>query len=166
LGGTCIDGNSGTYMLDESVEQISMTTVDQGPLAPGKQVAVTVRVWCYASSDKLDLYYSTDPTAATPTWTAVATGIACPATRGFFTFNRTFPLHATATGQQAIRANLRFSTTSAACPTGSFDDHDDMVFTVTAPGVAKGTPSKSTPSKMTAKPGTAKVTTQGRRSTR
>jgi len=166
VGGTCVDGNSGRYMLDESVEQISMTTVDQGPLAPGKQVAVSVRVWCYAASDKLDLYYSTNPTSANPTWTAVATGISCPSTRGFHTFNRTFPLHASASGQQAIRANLRFSTSSSACPTGSFDDKDDMVFTVTAPVIAKGVPGKAMPGKMTAKPAKATSTTQGRRATR
>jgi hypothetical protein len=166
VGGTCVDGNSGVYMLDESVEQISMTTVDQGPLAPGKQVSVNVRVWCYAASDKLDLYYSSNPTAATPTWTAVATGIACPSTRGFHTFNRTFTLNATATGQQAIRANLRFSLNSVACPGGSFDDKDDMVFTVTAPVIAKGVPGKTIPRKMTAKPSKAKATTQGRRTTR
>ncbi|HVG60033.1 MAG TPA: endopeptidase, partial [Hyalangium sp.] len=166
LKGTCADGNLGSYQLDESLEQLTIKTVDQGNLAPGKQVTITARAWCYSSTDKLDLYYSTNPTSANPTWTAVATGISCPSTRGFHTFNRTFPLHASASGQQAIRANLRFSTSSSACPTGSFDDKDDMVFTVTAPVIAKGVPGKAMPGKMTAKPAKATSTTQGRRATR
>jgi hypothetical protein len=151
LGGTCVDGNSGTYQTDESLEQITLKTTDQGNLAPGKQVTVTVKAHCYSSTDKLDLYYSTNPTAATPTWTALATGLACPNTRGFYTFSHTFDLNATATGQQAIRGNFRFSSTAGACTTGGYDDRDDLVFTV-SPTLAQATPGK--------------VTTQGRRAAR
>ncbi|MDY7224932.1 endopeptidase [Hyalangium rubrum] len=130
LGGTCADGNSGTYQTDESVEQITLKTVDQGTLAPGKAVTLDVKVHCYSSSDKLDLYYTTNPTAASPTWTALATGLACPSARGFYTFTRTFNLNASATGQQAVRANFRYSTTAGTCTTGGYDDRDDLAFTV------------------------------------
>jgi hypothetical protein len=153
LGGTCVDGNSGTYQTDESLEQITIKTVDNGNLAPGKQVTLTFRAHCYSSSDKLDVYYSKNPTAATPTWTAVATGLSCPTTRGFHTFTQNLTLDATATGQQAIRGNFRFSSTAGPCTTGSYDDHDDLVFTV-SPTIAQSTPSKAAP------------TTQGRRAAR
>ncbi|HYO54462.1 PepSY domain-containing protein [Archangium sp.] len=142
LGGTCVDGNSGTYQTDESLEQLTIKTVDQGTLAPGKQVQLEVKAHCYSSTDKLDLYYSTNPTAATPTWTALATGLSCPATRGFYTFTHTFNLNATATGQQAIRGNFRFSSTAGSCTTGGYDDRDDLVFTVST-AVAQKQPGKA-----------------------
>ncbi|HVG60001.1 MAG TPA: endopeptidase [Hyalangium sp.] len=153
LKGTCADGNLGTYGTDESLEQLTIKTVDQGNLAPGKQVTITARAWCYSSTDKLDLYYSTNPTATTPTWTTLATGLSCPSTRGFFTFTHTFTLNATATGQQAIRGGFRFSSTAGTCPSGSYNDRDDLVFTV-SPTIAKATPDK------------APATTQGRRAAR
>ncbi|HYI02872.1 endopeptidase [Hyalangium sp.] len=151
LGGTCVDGNSGTYQTDESLEQITLKTTDEGSLAPGKQVKVDVRAHCYSSTDKLDLYYSTNPTAATPTWTTLATGLSCPTARGFYTFSHTFTLNATATGQQAIRGGFRFSATAGTCPSGGYNDRDDLVFTV-SPSLAQATPGK--------------VTTQGRRTAR
>ncbi|PTL78989.1 endopeptidase [Vitiosangium sp. GDMCC 1.1324] len=145
LGGTCADGNSGTYQTDESIEQISLKSADEGTLTAGKQVKVDVKVHCYSSSDKLDLYYSTNPTAATPTWTTLATGLACPSTRGFYTFSQVFTLNATATGQQAIRGNFRFSTTAGTCTTGGYDDRDDLVFTVSTAMSTGGGPIKVFP---------------------
>ncbi len=144
LGGSCTDGASGTYGTDESLEQITIKTVDQGTLAPGKSVQLDVKVYCYSSSDKLDLYYSTNPTAATPTWTTLITGLSCPATRGYYTFSRTFNLNASATGQQAVRGNFRFSTTAGTCTAGGYDDRDDLVFTVSTAVAAQQTPSKTT----------------------
>jgi leucyl aminopeptidase len=101
-------------------------------------------VFCYSSSDKLDLYYSTNPTAGTPTWTTLVTGLSCPSTRGYYTFTRTFNLNATATGQQAVRGNFRFSTTAGSCTLGGYDDRDDMVFTVSTAVAAQTTGSKTT----------------------
>ena len=144
LGGACADGNSGTYASDESLEQLTIKTIDQGDLAPGKAVQLDIRAFCYSSSDKLDLYYSTNPTAATPTWTTLVTGLSCPSTRGYYTFTRTFNLDATATGQQAVRGNLRFSTTAGSCTLGGYDDRDDMVFTVSTAVAAQKTGSKTT----------------------
>ncbi|HLL02677.1 MAG TPA: PepSY domain-containing protein [Myxococcaceae bacterium] len=144
LGGTCVDGNSGTYGTDESLEQITLKTVDQGNLAPGKQVTLDVRAYCYSSTDKLDLYYSINPTAATPTWTAIVTGLSCPATRGYYTFSRTFTLNASATGQQAVRGNFRYSSTAGTCTTGGYDDRDDLAFTVSTAVAAQSTPNKAT----------------------
>ncbi|WP_224361763.1 endopeptidase [Hyalangium versicolor] len=156
LGAACADGNSGTYQTDESLEQITIKSTDEGILAPGKQVKVDVKVWCYSSTDKLDLYYATNPTAATPTWTALATGLSCPSTRGFYTFTQTFTLSGTTTGQQAIRGNFRFSTSAGSCTTGGYDDRDDLVFTVSSP-LARRSSGKATP---------VKALTQGRRTER
>ena len=116
-------------------------TVDQGDFAPGKQVTVDITVWCYNSSDKLDLYYTTN--VATPSWTTLATSLSCPSTRGVYTFSRTFTLNGTATGQQAVRAQLRYSGWAGTCTSGSYNDRDDLVFTVST-AVAQKAPSKTT----------------------
>jgi hypothetical protein len=150
LGGTCVDGNSGSYQADESLEQITLKTVDQGNLAPGKQVQATFRVYCYSTSDRLDVYYTTNTT--TPSWATLATNLACTAS-GFQTFTQTFNLNATATGQQAIRGNFRFGGTAGTCSTGSYNDRDDLAFTV-SPTIAQAAPAKAAPA------------TQGRRTAR
>jgi hypothetical protein len=153
LGGTCVDGNSGTYGLDESLEQIAIRGPNSGNIAPGNQVTVDARVWCYGSSDKLDLYYTADATAAAPVWTPVVTGLSCPRGRGFHTFTHTFTLNGTATGQQAIRGNFRFGGTAGVCSSGTYNDRDDLVFTV-SPAITRTAADKAT------------VTKQGRRTAR
>ncbi|WP_225408336.1 endopeptidase [Stigmatella hybrida] len=131
LGGTCADGNSGTYQSDESIDRIAIKTVDQGAFAPGKQVTVDVTVWCYGSTDFLDLYYTT--AVGTPSWTELVKNLACTGA-GSKTFSQTFTLHGTATGQQAVRAQFRYGTSSTvvACTSGGYNDRDDLVFPVSA----------------------------------
>lgn len=127
LGATCVDGNSGTYHTDESVDRMVITTVDQGNFTPGKSVKLDVTVWCYDTTDRLDLYYTTNVT--TPSWTALATNLACTAS-GTKTFSQTFTLSSAATGQQAVRAQFRYGGTAGTCTSGSYNDRDDLVFTV------------------------------------
>ncbi|RKH37702.1 endopeptidase, partial [Corallococcus llansteffanensis] len=127
LGATCTDGSTGTYHVDESIDRVVLKTVDQGLITPGKQVTVDVTVYCYGTTDQLDLYYATNTT--TPTWTALSTGQACTAV-GLKTFSSTFTVGST-TGQHAVRAQFRFGgTATSACVTGSYNDHDDLAFSV------------------------------------
>jgi trimeric autotransporter adhesin len=127
LGGTCADGNTGTYHSDESIDRMVVKSVDGLNLAVGKQATVDVTVWCYSSTlDFLDLYYS--PTTSSPTWTAIATGIVCPGT-GARTISRTFTLGSTA-GQHAVRAQFRYQGSAGTCTTGSYNDRDDLNFNV------------------------------------
>ncbi|MDC0710891.1 endopeptidase [Stigmatella sp. ncwal1] len=131
LGGTCADGTSGTYHSDESIDRIVIKTVDQGAFAPGKQVTVDVTVWCYGTTDGLDLYYTT--AVGAPSWTALATNLLCTAGGRAQTFSQTFTLNGSATGQQAVRAQFRYGgTASSACVSGSYNDRDDLVFAVSA----------------------------------
>jgi hypothetical protein len=148
----CADGTSGSYHVDESVDRLVLKTVDQGNFTPGKSVTFDATVWCYSSTDKVDLYYSTNPTAATPTWTALATNLSCPTTRGAQTFSHTFTLNTTLTGAQAVRAQIRYGGTASACTSGSYNDRDDLVFTVST-SIAQATSEE-------------KPTTQGRRTAR
>ncbi|NMO18906.1 endopeptidase [Pyxidicoccus fallax] len=129
IADSCADGSSGTYHSDESVDRVSIKTVDNGPLAAGKQVTASVTVWCWGTSDALDLYYTTN--ASAPAWTTLTTNQACTAS-GARTFTHTFTLGAT-TGNHAIRAQFRYGgSASSACVSGSFNDRDDLVFGVSA----------------------------------
>ncbi len=129
INDSCADGTSGTYHSDESVDRLIVATNDGSALAGGKTVTVSATVWCYTSSpssDSLDLYYTSN--AASPTWTLIGTQT-CTA-GGAQTLTRTYVLPSTGT-QHAVRANYRYQGTASSCSTGSYDDHDDLVFGVT-----------------------------------
>ncbi|MBZ4420854.1 endopeptidase [Myxococcus sp. RHSTA-1-4] len=130
----CPDGPWGFYHFDESIDRVVLKSVDGGPITPGKQVKVDVTVWCYDATDKLNLYYT--PTPGLPTWSSLATGLACTAS-GAQTFSHTFTVGSGA-GQHAIRAQfVEASSLQASCSFGIYDDHDDVVFGVAA-AVASG----------------------------
>jgi hypothetical protein len=148
IGATCADGVSGTYHGDESIDRVVIKTVDQGAFAVGKQVTVEVTAWCWGTSDQLDLYYTTN--AGTPAWTGLTSAQACTAS-GTRVFTHTFNLGATA-GTHAIRAQFRYGgTNTSACVTGSYNDHDDLVFGVGAT-VASGPAGKKSTSQGRAAP--------------
>ncbi|ADO72976.1 hypothetical protein [Stigmatella aurantiaca] len=131
LGGTCVDGNSGTYHSDESLDRMSIKTLDDGPFYAGKQVELAVTIWCYGTTDYLDLYYTTK--AAKPSWNTLATNIQpCTAADAgkAKTFTHRFPLQKTVTGLQAVRAQFRYQSTAGTCSSGNYNDRDDLVFTV------------------------------------
>jgi hypothetical protein len=86
-----------------------------------------VWAWTTPSSDRLDLYYAAN--AASPTWTFLAT--LTPSAAGAQTLSATYTLPAGAL--QAVRARFRYQGAAAACAAGSYIDHDDLVFAVTAP---------------------------------
>jgi hypothetical protein len=128
INSSCADGTSGTFHTDESNDRLKIATNDGSNLAPGKTVTVTATVWAYSSytSDKLDLYYAAN--ANSPTWTLI--GTYTPSGSGARTISASYTLP---TGSlQAIRANFRYNGSAAACSTGAYDDHDDLVFAVTS----------------------------------
>jgi leucyl aminopeptidase len=123
INATCVDGTSGTYHSDESNDRIKVTTTDGTNLAPGKQVKIEATVWAYSSTaDRADFYYAAN--AASPTWTFIGT-VSAGGT-GTRTLSTTYTLPAGA--QQAVRVNFRYNGTASPCSTGSYDDHDDLVF--------------------------------------
>jgi bacterial leucyl aminopeptidase len=126
LQGTCADGTSGTYHVDESADAIAVATVDGTPMAPGKQVRVEVKVWAYSgyTSDKLDIYYAAN--ASSPVWTFIAT--LTPTNSGVNTLAATYTLPAGSL--QAVRASFRYGGSAAPCPTGGYNDRDDLAFSV------------------------------------
>ncbi|MFY0571461.1 M20/M25/M40 family metallo-hydrolase [Archangium lansingense] len=125
INASCTDGASGTYHSDESNDRLKVATTDGTNLAAGKQVTVTATVWAYsASSDTLDLYYTAN--ASSPSWTLI--GSYKPSGSGVQTITANYTLPAGA--NQAIRANFRYQGSAGTCTTGSYDDRDDLIFSV------------------------------------
>jgi hypothetical protein len=123
---TCTDGTSGTYHSDESNDRIVVRTPDGFDFAEGATVEVeaTVYAWNTGSSDTLDLYYAAD--ATNPSWVYISS-IGPPA-GGTQVLTAQYVLP---TGSlQAVRANFRYNGTQSSCSGGTYDDADDLVFTV------------------------------------
>ncbi len=127
IGSSCADGIYGAFHQDESLDALRVTSVDGGPLTAGKAARLDATVWAYSAANRLDLYYAQD--AAAPVWTFIATLV--PTTSGAQTLSATFTLPRGAL--QAIRGTFRYGGNAGACTTGSFDDHDDLVFPVLVP---------------------------------
>ncbi len=123
----CTDGSAGSYHYDESNDRIVVKTLDGSDFAPGKTVKIKATVWAYSQHDYLDLYYAAD--ANNPTWVYI-TSIS-PSAAGAQTLSAQYTLPAG--GLQAVRANFNYDGDLAACPTGPYDDADDLVFAVSAP---------------------------------
>ncbi|RKG52509.1 hypothetical protein D7X30_33415 [Corallococcus sp. AB011P] len=134
LGGSCADGNDGTFQADASVEALRVSTVDGVSwLAQGRTVKVEADVWGAPSSGSaLMLFRATDATA--PQWVHLVT---LPATGGAETLSTTFKLPAGSF--QAVRAVLvdAAQAQGAPCTPGAVHDHDDLAFAVSAPDVTQ-----------------------------
>ena len=135
MGTTCVDGNSGSYHGDESIDQITVTAGDivdgtdvpsGGFIVEGGRAYVSVKVWCWGSgaSDTADIYITND--ASAPDWNHLVS-IGCPGG------GEQMLKHAFDVGQgttQSIRVNFRYNGAQSTCSSGSYDDHDDIIFTV------------------------------------
>ncbi|PYQ24502.1 MAG: hypothetical protein DMF81_05220 [Acidobacteria bacterium] len=129
VNASCADGTSGTFHSDESNDRIKVSTADGAPFAAGKTVRIDATVWAWSSpsSDHLDLYYAADATS--PAWTFITT--LTPGAAGAQTLSASYTLPSGTL--QAVRARFRYQGSAAACSTGAYDDHDDLVFAVTPP---------------------------------
>ncbi|MBM7113457.1 M20/M25/M40 family metallo-hydrolase [Archangium primigenium] len=127
LKGACPDGTSGIFHHDESIDRIKVGTPDGTEMVAGKAVKVDVTVFTYSTADdRLDLYSAAN--ADSPTWTFI--GTLAPTSAGTSTLSTTYTLPAG--GRQALRARFRYGGAAGACGTGTYDDHDDLVFAVGA----------------------------------
>jgi Zn-dependent metalloprotease len=126
INNSCLDGSSGTYHNDESIDRLRITTTDGTPLAPGKTVRIEATVWVYSTggSDALDLYYAAD--ATNPVWTFISTQATTGPGTKVLSATYTLP----AGPLQAVRANWRYQGSASPCSPGAYDDRDDLVFAV------------------------------------
>jgi hypothetical protein len=122
---SCADGTSGSYHVDESIDSIAISTVDGGDLQVGSTVQVDATVWAYnPSADYADFYYSSN--ATNPQWTFIET--VKPTATGANTVSAQFTL---GNGNlQAVRVAFRVNGVASPCPSGNYDDTDDLVFAV------------------------------------
>jgi hypothetical protein len=128
IGGTCLDGTGGAFHSDESLDALRVEPVAAGgAVRAGASVKVSASVWAYSSSDVLDVYYAAD--ASAPAWTLVGT-VTATKNRAAETLSVSFPLASSGAARQAIRGVFRYGGTRSSCPTGSYDDKDDLIFTV------------------------------------
>jgi hypothetical protein len=136
LYGSCADGSSGTYHVDESLDRVRVYTIDGRELAPGKTVAIEALVWAYSSysSDAADFFYTTD--VNTPSWRFLTTLV--PNKAGAQTLTAFYTLPADST-LQAVRVVFRYGSAAEPCVIGGYNDRDDLVFAVA------GTPADVTP---------------------
>jgi uncharacterized membrane protein len=134
VNNSCADGTSGTFHSDESNDRIVVSTTDGSALAGGKTVKVSATVWAYSgfTSDHLDLYYTAN--ANSPSWTLI--GTITPTAAGAQTLSANYTLPSGSL--QAVRAQFRYLGSASACTSGSYNDHDDLIFAVGAgtPGFA------------------------------
>jgi hypothetical protein len=128
INNSCADGTSGTFHSDESNDRIVVSTTDGSTLAAGKQVKVSATVWAYSSftSDHLDLYYTAN--ANSPSWVLI--GTITPTAAGAQTLSANYTLPSGSL--QAVRAQFRYQGSASSCTTGSYNDHDDLIFAVGA----------------------------------
>jgi subtilase family serine protease len=125
IASSCADGTSGTFHSDESNDRIVVTS-SSGALTHATTATVSATVWAWTgyTSDALDLYYAAN--ANSPSWVFIKTIV--PTKAGAQTLSATFTLP---TGSlQAVRAQFRYQGRASSCTTGSYNDHDDLVFAV------------------------------------
>jgi kumamolisin len=125
INNSCADGTSGTFHSDESNDRIVVTS-SSGNLTHGTTATVSATVWAWSgyTSDSLDLYYAAN--ANSPSWVFLKT--IKPTKAGAQTLSTTFTLP---TGSlQAVRAQFRYLGSASSCTSGSYNDHDDLVFAV------------------------------------
>ena len=122
---SCTDGSTGSYHSDESVDNIRISAVGGGSIQPGATVEIVAKVWAYSpENDNIDFFFATD--ATNPQWQLIKT--VKPPSSYANTVSTQYVL-----GQgslQAVRVVIRFSGAAYPCPTGQYDDVDDLVFAV------------------------------------
>ena len=126
INNSCADGTGGTFHSDESNDRIVVTSTSGGPLTHATTATVTATVWAWSgyTSDSLDLYYAAN--ANSPSWVFIKT--IKPTKAGAQSLSATFTLP---TGSlQAVRAQFRYLGSASSCTTGSYNDHDDLIFAV------------------------------------
>src|ERR1700692_2735531 len=128
INSSCADGQSGLFHSDESNDRLVVAPTDGSAFAAGKTVKVSATVWAYSgfTSDALDLYYTANATS--PSWVFIGTIMPTVAGAQTLSANYTLP----SGSLQAVRAQFRYLGSASACTTGSYNDHDDLIFAVGA----------------------------------
>lgn len=152
----CIDGASGTYHSDESIDMVTVKSANGGSLEANGAAIVEAKVyaWNTGSSDWADFYYNSGD-ENTPVWEVIAENV--PAGGGGERTISSPVFILPDSSVQSVRVNFRYGGTAKPCSTGTYDDVDDLVFNVAAAapgadgasGAKKPGPIEDRPSKPT-----------------
>ena len=155
---TCLDGSIGSYLADESLEVIKVSSRNGEVLRSGETAEIEATVYSYDNNaDFADFYYTANP--LNPTWILI--GTTNPPARGAQTIKMRYTLPV---GElQAVRVVFRYqgsASTSAVfqCPSSGYDDVDDLVFRVV--NAATSNPTKPPTFKPSSSPTKSPVTIQ------
>jgi hypothetical protein len=131
LNGSCQDGQSGTYQVDESVEKVivragSADAPSNGDMKEGETVTIIATIWAWGTgaSDRADFYYTGD--ASNPEWQYI--GTVTPPSGGNHDLVMSYTLPQGTT--QAVRVQFRYGGSVDYCSSGGYNDRDDLVFAV------------------------------------
>ena len=120
----CLDGEGGDWYSSRSIEKIMLST-PVSSFSSGYPISVTVRVFCSSTADYIHLYVSSGTSPIS--WVRVGSS-GCVGTNQVE--NKTFSFTPSSGGLwYVIRASLSSSTPSF-CPTGRFDEVDDIAIRV------------------------------------
>eukprot|EP00804_Cyclotella_cryptica_P003615 CCRYP_002210-RA/>CCRYP_002210-RA protein AED:0.19 eAED:0.19 QI:275/1/1/1/1/1/5/100/704 len=134
---SCTDGTNGSYLSDESLERIKISSIDSDLLTVGSPAEIVAVAYVWSSIQNfVDFYYATDPFS--PSWHLIAS--VSPTWTGRQSMRVQFSLGASAL--QAVRVVIRYgqsysNSSSFICPTSGYDDVDDLVFAVSTTEPAK-----------------------------
>ena len=106
--------------------RVVVSATDGAAFEGGKTVRVDTTVWVHwdYSADSLDLYFAADATH--PSWTFIATLVPHASKSQLLSTTYSLPEGPL----QAVRAAFRHGGTAGACPSGNYNDRDDLVFAV------------------------------------
>lgn len=135
--GSCIDGNSGSYHYDESIDKIVVRSGNEDGTGSGVNmveggqatIVATVYPWFSGSSDYADFYVAGD--SSNPQWQFI--GTKQPSGNGIQEIRMAYTIPQGL--NQAVRVNFRYrgvQGSNGACSSGSYDDTDDLAYVVQA----------------------------------
>jgi len=123
----CIDGTNGVYHSDESVDQITVSTIGGGSLQAGTLAEIEAKVWAWSdgSQDMADFYYTTNVDSLE--WKLIGSRPAGGSGERTLKIQYTIPSNSPL---QAVRVSIRYQGIPNECPGGGWDESDDLVFAV------------------------------------
>ncbi len=124
-----VDASSGTCHSDESVENITVESLDHNYMGQEDHVRVSVTIYCWGTTDRWAICYTND--SSTADWVMVAGGTSTCSGSGFETKTVTFTLDNIG-GKHAVRGINRYGTAITVCSYSdtSYNDFDDLAFEI------------------------------------
>ncbi len=129
----CTDGTYGTYLTDESVENITITDLNNTFFRAGDTINIKTTVHCWGTglSDNINIVYTNNTETTPDSWRVIDSVDPCPSGgMNVFSFNFTLDNR---TGNHSIRVIIEYNgATTDTCGTGNYDDNDDVSIKVLA----------------------------------